>query len=251
MRCERVKFLAEKYVDLLTKEDIMELFKLLVKAVGNNKSKAAALCGLTRKTTYDWKKIVDLKGRTKRNALSAFLDEIPQDTFRRIADRSFRNSENVVASYFSAIHALALQAHDKAEFVRSVERFDDALTRYAGLIVGSRDEEISRIVTDIMKHGTDLNVNWYPKPMPILHEKELGILIPPIAELLRTGHDLDDIAREMDISPIIVTAILNVIKRTQTTPTKSPQPTFGAMPTPSVAVTDGPNSEIPTPITAQ
>ena len=208
-----VRFLAKKYASLLGKDDIMALFGLLVKAVGSQ-SKAANLCGLTRKATYDWNGIADPRGSTKEKVLSALIENLPEETLSHIAERAFQSAREVAMTYVSLLHSLAVQATSKDEFVKTARLFDRAQTRYAGVVVGRQDAEIGKMISDVEEQAHSLEIEWSPSPMPVVHENQLGALIRVLAERIRLqlpSPDLSAISRELHVSPTFVSTFMDVV----------------------------------------
>jgi hypothetical protein len=196
-----VTFLARKYAHLLTKEDIMALFDLLKKKTGSQ-SEAAKLCGLTRKTTYDWKEIGELKGETKEKVLSVLIDNLPRETLSLIADRASKFARDSVVTYLSVLHSLALQSPSVPEFTENAKLFDEARTAYGGLVAGMYETEMGKMLSDLNAYARSLGADWHPVPVRIFSETHLSELLPIVMAKLRTGSpDFAGISRELQISP--------------------------------------------------
>ena len=52
-------YIAESYAGVLTRGDVVQLFDGFTMNLGGNRSEAARRCGLTGKTTYDWKEAME------------------------------------------------------------------------------------------------------------------------------------------------------------------------------------------------
>jgi len=208
-----VTYLAKKYAHLLTKEDIVTLFDLLKKKTGSQ-SGAAKLCDLTRKTTYDWKEIDDLKGETKEKVLSVLIDNLPKETLALIADRASKYARDSIATYLSVVHSLALQSTSSGEFEENTKLFDQARTRYGGLVAGMYENEIGKMVSDLNQHARSLGTDWHPAPVRIFSERHISELLPSlVSQLTATSPNFVQISQELQVSTEFASELHKVLPR--------------------------------------
>ena len=206
-----MSFTAQKYAELLNKDDLIQLFGLLTKVVGTRKE-AAEICGISRKTTYDWTNIGDLKGATKEKALDALIEHLPKETFQRLTERSYKLSREVAMMYLSVIRSSLSQEKNADDFKRSLTMLDNALQRYSGLLIGTYDEEIGTLLLDVGRQVELRGVDWHPKPSPIIDEAELEQMIPEIMESIESGQNVVTTSRELRAPLSIVACIYGLAK---------------------------------------
>jgi len=184
------EYLAEKYAELLTKGDAMELFKLIENRFGTIKDACEAV-GIERKTFYDWKKAVkEIKVKTKKKLLKFLLEEHPIDTLEFLTDRSAQRTIELLKLTLSTIYEHAIVS-DREEFKRLSLKFANILRKYDEPLTHHIDVEISDMVMGFLRKSEELNISIEKPSVPLLlratpdqeifpvEDRYLGITIPP------------------------------------------------------------------------
>ncbi len=180
--------IAEKYADLLTMEDVVELFKLLEKKVGN-KVEAAKICGLERKTTYGWDTTKEIRLRTKKKVLTALIENLTEETLDFITERSVDTSADVLRTYLSALYERAMdEREDPLNFLRLASRFEETKQKYAGMIVDRLEVEVGNMSTLFPEKATELGTTFKVSPINVLKLSELSILVPSLIKTISSTY---------------------------------------------------------------
>jgi len=82
-----LEYVAERFAELLTKGDVVELFRMLEQRYGT----VSGVCervGIERRTFYNWRSARWVTGETKAKVLRASLEEYPVDTLEFLARKS-------------------------------------------------------------------------------------------------------------------------------------------------------------------
>jgi len=175
-------YIAERYAGILTKEDTVQLFEMLTEKVQGNKSKAARLCDLTGKTTYDWVKAKYVKLATRQKVLAASLNIDFLYTVDYLVKRSNDRATDILRTLLGAIF-------DQAVLTESAEVFGDALARflelrrqYGGLIRDQIEDEFSDMMDTLREKGSQLSVQVPEETIDELTARELLDAIPTIGQ---------------------------------------------------------------------
>jgi len=152
------KHLADKYAELLTKGDVIELFKLIENRFGTIKGACKAI-GIERKTFYDWKKPVkEIKIETKRKLLNFLLKEHPIDVLEFLTDRSVKRSTELLKLTLSTIYEHAIES-DVMKFQVLTSRFIDVISKYDKPLTDYIETEISDMITSLLRKSEKLGVS--------------------------------------------------------------------------------------------
>lgn len=193
--------LAEKYADLLSSEDVSKLFNNLEKALGS-RTEAARICRLERKTTYDWEKTDEIRLRTKRRVLRAFLDSLPEEALKFMTERSVEKSVDILRIFLSAIYEGALNEQiSREEFQRLTSKFEDIKRKYAGLILDNLEVEVGDMCRSLSEKGSDLGLTLPESPSDVVRLSKLSRVIPTLIRAIsvRTPLTADpEIAKDLN-----------------------------------------------------
>lgn len=209
--------LASKHASLLSLEDVIELFSLLEKSVGNHAA-AADACGLTRKTTYDWYSVKDLKLDTKVKLLNTLMQKLPVETLEYLTSKSVNNASDILMTCLSAMYESIMEIRERELLLDKLELFNKVHIQYAGLLEGKYDVEVSNSIYYLKQKAKELNVEWIPKPSPIITVEHARILIPMIIREIISKHDIVDkkLSDEFNISEELIKDIRLVLQQTPT-----------------------------------
>ncbi|MDE1816726.1 MAG: hypothetical protein KGI11_09235 [Thaumarchaeota archaeon] len=203
-----------KYANLLNPNDSIELFSLLEKKLGS-RTAAAMACGLTRKTAYDWHEAKDLKFDTKVKLLGVLIEKLPDETLEYLTSISVDSASDILMVYLSAVYESALRTTERESFFRKLAQFDEIRDKYAGLIAGRFDMEVSNYILYLKQKTKEFHLEWMPIPSPVITMDQASILIPMIIrEILKKNVADKTIGYEFGVSESLVSSIRTVLQQT-------------------------------------
>ena len=91
------EYLAKRFAEMLTKGDVMELFRMLEQRYGTI-SKVCERIGIERRTFYHWRYAKQINNETKAKVLRVALEEHPIDTLEFLARKSRGRTKEVLLS---------------------------------------------------------------------------------------------------------------------------------------------------------
>jgi len=178
--------LAEKYAHMLTRTDIIHLFGRLEETVGN-RSQAARICGLERRTIYGWDTTREIRSRTRERILAVLLENLTEETLEFLTRRSVESSTDVLYTYLSSMYEKAMsEGTDNQEFSRLATRFDQTKQQYEGLLAGTLQNEISAMLQHTLVRAKEIGLAFRPLPNDIVRLTEFCRLIPDIVKAVAT-----------------------------------------------------------------
>jgi hypothetical protein len=171
--------MVEKYANFLTKEDVIWLFELLEKAIGN-KVDAARICGLERKTTYGWERTKEIRLGTKKKILSALMKDLPEETLDFMTQKSVQASADVLRTCLFALYEKAMTVRNATDFLRLTSKFGEKTQKYSGLIADYLEIEVGHMSGLLPEKASELGVTFEPSPPRIVRLSGLSELLPHI-----------------------------------------------------------------------
>lgn len=175
--------IAEKYANLLTREDVIRLFELLVKRL-RNKVEAAKVCGLERKTIYGWETTKEIRLNTKRKVLAALIENFPEETLELLTEKSAQATVDILRNYLFALYEKAIIEKDPQNFLQLTSRFEEAKKKYAGLIADYLKIEVGDMLELLPERASELGVQFQPAPLGTVKLSELSTIIPHLFKAL-------------------------------------------------------------------
>lgn len=197
-----------RYAELLTPNDVIKLFNLLEKILGSREA-AAAACGLTRKTAYDWQSAKDVKFDTRIKLLTVLMEKLPEETLDHLTYRLVGNTSDILMAYLSAMYESIIDETEPASLIKKLELFDEIRTKYAGLIIGRYDLEVSDKIFQLKEKSKEFHLKWIPKATQMMTTEQACILIPIIISEIISSGDLDNkkIGDELNVPEELVKTI--------------------------------------------
>jgi hypothetical protein len=171
--------ISEKYANLLSVEDVVWLFELLEKAVGN-KVEAARICGLERKTTYDWETTKEARLSTKKKVLAA----LPEETLDFMTERSVQASVDILRTYLFAIYEKAMSEKNATRFLRLASKFEDTKQKYNGMITDYLETEVGNMSELLPEKAEEIGVVFRPLPLQIVRLSEFTKILPNLMKTI-------------------------------------------------------------------
>ena len=179
--------IVERYASILSPQDVRQLFNRLEENVGS-RLEAAKLCGLERKTVYDWEKTGDIKLRTKKKVLTALVENLVDETLEFMTGRSFETSVDILRIYLSALYETAVSEEiSKTAFQQLVSKFEEAKKQYPGLIIGHLEPEIENMLRSLSEKAAALEIPFDTSPLDVVRLTSLSAEIPTLIKTISTA----------------------------------------------------------------
>lgn len=210
-----VNYLAEKYAHILTKDDILQLFKTLEKAYGSI-SKATKEIGIQRKTTYDWSETGDVKLKTKIKILESSITIKPDYTLNFLLERSEERASEILYVMLTRLFERAMnEKMGPRDFLAVSKKLERLRKRHAGLIFEHLEEEVEDMSRFIQQRSFDLNVNLPPVAIETMKSTQVLEILPTIAKSIpeiQTPAGYLEIARARNVPLELVTISSTVLQ---------------------------------------
>jgi hypothetical protein len=172
--------LAEKFADILTGNDVLELFKRLEESLGSLR-KAASRCDLQRKTIYDWERTRNLKLPTKRKVLRTLLETNTEETLEYMVKRSSETTVELLSTYLTTLCECAAEPDiDQAQFQFLMERFERVREENASIIVDKLETEVANMLSILENRAVALKTSYESHPPRVAKLAHLAMIMPTV-----------------------------------------------------------------------
>src|SRR3989442_14026486 len=152
-------YIVDNFSEVLTQEDISDLFGKLQSSAGSL-AKAAELCKLERKTIYDWEKTGYVKLSTKRKVLKALLENLSKPTLGFITRRTYNRAQEAFRIYLSTMYEHCVTESKPDSFLKEVAEFESAVKEYKALAQNLWRDELPQMLYELSRHAQELGTNW-------------------------------------------------------------------------------------------
>lgn len=142
--------IAKRYAELLTKRDVITLFKRLCGILGSKKA-ACEATGIERKTTYNWKDVKDITIENKVKVLSKSLEVEPVETLEFLSEKSLNRTGKLLYLTLSTIYDKIMFSKDKNEVNDLSNKFFKVMNKFDKPVTKLIEQEISDMVVEISK----------------------------------------------------------------------------------------------------
>jgi len=156
-------YIGEKYAGLLNEDDVENVFDILAKKLGGNRSEAARRCGLTGKATYDWGQAAYIKLGTKRKVLNAALKDSFSPTVQYLLEQISERNLDLLRTVLETFYANALDSISKETFEVNMGRFEEIRNLHRGLIKDGIENEVTDMSTSLRGKAELLGLPVGPK----------------------------------------------------------------------------------------
>jgi len=141
---EMVEYLVEKMSEVLSKGDILELFKELEKVHGSV-SKVCQLAGIERKTFYHWSKAREIKKETRVKIIRLALQSMPLKTLEFLIDKSLNLSIELLSTLFQFLFEKAV-SNPESTSVKYYNAFRRIYKKYDVSLIDPIRSEVHRLL---------------------------------------------------------------------------------------------------------
>lgn len=184
------KGLASEYARLLSRGDVVRLFARLKKET--SRAEAARICGLGRRTTYDWDSIGEPSHRTKERVLEALLTRQYKETLRYLLESGYKDSRNIIRYLLVDVYEKAIEdSIQRSDFEAIVTEFDQLIVKYSGLITGAVVEEMDEMRMNLRNRAMEMGVEMNPPPLSIMSPEQIISTIKSVASRIDLPPSID------------------------------------------------------------
>jgi len=155
-----MEIIAYKYSEILTKGDIIDLFKMLEE--NKTLSEICKKIGIDRKTVYNWEKVKEIKRSTKIKILTEALKTKPKETLEFLADKSIERTTEIISELLTVLYEQAMKTENSEEFTKTYKEFKRILTKYNKSLLKETTNEISELLYRLNKKAQKLNIKTSP-----------------------------------------------------------------------------------------
>jgi len=207
-------YITKQYADMLTKEDVLQLFDQLQRKFGS-RNKASKICGFTNKTTYEWEKVKYVKSTTKEKLLKASLQHNFLYTLEYLFNRSNRRNVNILSTFLSTLYSFLLESESKNNFEKNYLTFFNFKTKNRGLIRDQIEDELSDMYFYLIPKANELKAQLPPIPTNDISSKELLDAIPLLCDmyLMNPSNQPKTIAHTINFPPDSVIKLWSIFEK--------------------------------------
>lgn len=173
----------ERYASILNGRDINELFNHLREL--SNRSEAARICDLERRTTYYWEDNKEVRLSTKQKVLRAILEKDFEYTVKYILTRIYNVSRDILELHLGTIYEKAMDPRiEPTQFQMLINEFREARIKYSPLVNSTITTEVSDMFENLRKRANELMVGFPSLPMSTMNVEEVKILLPQLMKVV-------------------------------------------------------------------
>ena len=177
------EYIAEKYSELLTKEDVIKLFKEMGEL--GTLTDICRVIGIDKKTVYNWDKVKEIRRSTKTKILSVALKHRPKETLEFLVDRGIERTTELLFYLIEYIYEKAMKSKEPEEFEIYFKEFTRITKKYSKPIIEPIRREVNQLCDFLMYKAkrmsivsdelTSIEVSPEYTGYSLLKEKELEI----------------------------------------------------------------------------
>ena len=166
--------LARRFAEMLTKGDVMELFRMLEERHGTI-SKACERIGIERRTFYHWRDAKQISSETKAKVLKVALEEHPIDTLEFLARKSRGRTKEVLELLIEFLRRGIIEEEDSKRAEELVKRAEDVINEFSTPITEYLHHEIARLIEAAYSRGFEIKTRSHAGTQ--LPTTQLGTLV--------------------------------------------------------------------------
>jgi len=166
------EYLARRFAEVLTKGDVMDLFRKLEQHYGTI-SKVCERIGIERKTFYHWRYAKQITSETKAKVLRVALEEYPIDTLEFLARKSRDRMKEVLELLIEFLRRGIIEEEDPRKAEELVKRAEGIINEFSIPITEYLHHEIAGLIESAYSRGFELEIRPYLKTCKICLNKRL------------------------------------------------------------------------------
>jgi len=154
------EYLARRFAEVLTKGDVMDLFRKLEQHYGTI-SKVCERIGIERKTFYHWRYARQVTNETKAKVLRVALEEYPIDTLEFLARKSRDRMKEVLELLIEFLRRGIIEEEDPRKAEELVKRAEGIINEFSIPITEYLHHEIAGLIESAYSRGFELEIRPY------------------------------------------------------------------------------------------
>ncbi len=154
------EYLARRFAEMLTKGDVLELFRMLEQRHGTISSVCERV-GIERKTFYNWKYAKQISTETKFKVLKVALEEHPIDTLEFLARKSRERTKEILELLLELLYKEMLEEKDHVRAERTAKRAEEILNEFSIPITEYLRHGIAKLIKVAYNRGFNIRIRPY------------------------------------------------------------------------------------------
>lgn len=154
------EYLARRFAEMLTKGDVMELFRMLEQRYGTI-SKVCERIGIERRTFYYWRYAKQINSETKTKVLRVALEEHPIDTLEFLARKSRGRTKEVLELLIEFLRRGIIEEEDPRKTEELAKRAENIINEFSIPITEYLHHEIDGLIEAAYSRGFEIRVRAY------------------------------------------------------------------------------------------
>ena len=154
------EYLAKRFAEMLTKGDVMELFRMLEQRYGTI-SRVCERIGIERRTFYHWRYAKQINSETKAKVLRVALEEHPIDTLEFLARRSRGRTKEVLELLIEFLRRGIIEEEDPRKAEELAKRAENIINEFSIPITHYLHHEIARLIDAAHSRGFEVRIEPY------------------------------------------------------------------------------------------
>jgi len=218
-----LKNFVDKYASFLNGKDVKELFTYLRELM--NRSEAARICDIERRTTYYWENNREVRLTTRKKVLRAIFKKDFEYAVKYLLKRVHLSLHDMLGLYLGTIYEKTMNPDiTPNQFETLMKKFLEIRVEYSQLITPKMAPEILDMYENLKERANELGIVLNPLPMSVMNVEELMILLPKMINVIPTSIDdsrLGEFSNSLNISKDFVKYVAD-LKNTLTPEVKQP-----------------------------
>ncbi len=154
------EYLARRFAEMLTKGDVMELFRMLEQRYGTI-SRVCERIGIERRTFYHWRYAKQINSETKAKVLRVALEEHPIDTLEFLARKSRGRTKEVLELLIEFLRRGIIEEEDPKRAEELAKRAEDIINEFSIPITEYLHHEIAGLIEAAHSRGFEMKIRPY------------------------------------------------------------------------------------------
>jgi len=154
------EYLAKRFAEMLTKGDVMELFKMLEQRYGTI-SRVCGRIGIERRTFYHWRYAKQINSETKAKVLRVALEEHPIDTLEFLARKSRGRTKEVLELLIEFLRRGIIEEEDPKRAEELAKRAENIINEFSIPITEYLHHEIAELIEAAYSRGFEIRIKPY------------------------------------------------------------------------------------------
>ena len=154
------EYLVRRFAEVLTKGDVMDLFKMLEQRYGTI-SRVCERIGIERRTFYHWRYAKQINSETKAKVLRVALEEHSIDTLEFLARKSRGRTKEVLELLIEFLRRGIIEEGDPRKTEELAKRAEGIINEFSIPITEHLHHEIAGLIEAAHSRGFEMKIRPY------------------------------------------------------------------------------------------